>query len=57
MHNFANFLLRPDGVLFIFDAYQVGSYAEGRKEVLMPRDAIRDLLDPEIKGMLTKGME
>jgi hypothetical protein len=57
IHNFANFLLRPDGLLFIFDAYQVGSYAEGRKEVLMPWDAIRDLLDPEIKGMLTKGME
>lgn len=50
--NFTQFLLRPDGILFVFDAYHVACYAGGRKEVLLSFSDIAPLLEPEIKTML-----
>lgn len=50
--NFSKFLLRKAGVLFIFDPYEVASYADGRKEVLFPLEGVSDLLDPEITAIL-----
>ena len=50
--NFSRFLLTPAGVRFIFDPYEVGSYAEGQREVLIPMDIAVAMLDPEIQGLL-----
>ena len=50
--NFSKFLLRKTGVLFIFDPYEVASYADGRKEVLFPIERVAELLDPEITAIL-----
>lgn len=50
--DYSRFLLSPDGMRIIFDEYEVGSYAEGRREVLIPREKRIGLLDPEIIGLL-----
>jgi hypothetical protein len=50
--NFSRFLLSPSGLRLIFDPYEVSSYAEGTREVLVPIDIVADLLDPEILGLL-----
>jgi uncharacterized protein DUF3298 len=44
IQNFEHFLVTGDGLRIIFDAYQVGSYAEGRREVFIPAHAISKFL-------------
>ena len=44
--NFRKFFVTETALLFVFDPYQVGSYAEGRIQVAMPYTELRDLLQP-----------
>ena len=47
--NFGGFALTQDGLRIFFDPYQVGSYAEGRYEVLVPYSVLAPLLSDDIK--------
>ncbi len=42
-----NWNLLPDGLRFNFDEYEVGPYAAGPQSVLIPWDAIQDLINPD----------
>ena len=52
--NFVNFNLSTEGVSIVFDEYQVGCYAAGKSEVLVPYAALRpmvsDFLDTLIEN-------
>lgn len=51
--NFDNILLLADGTILVrFDKYQVAAGVEGVVEVVLPLDAIADLLKPEIRELL-----
>ena len=50
--NFSKFLLMPQGLQIIFDAYQVGSYADGRREVFIPVAVLADLVKPDLLSVL-----
>ena len=50
--NFSSIALRSDGLLLIFNPYQVAPYARGAQEVFVPQIAIDHLLAPRIKGAL-----
>jgi hypothetical protein len=50
--NFRPFLLANEGILVFFDAYKVGSYAEGRYEVFVPFHLLRPCLRKEILNAL-----
>ena len=52
--NFEKLLLIPHGLLIIFDAYQVGSYAEGRREVYIPATALSGILKPNLLSALAE---
>ncbi len=41
-----NFVLLPQGILFIYDLYDIGSYADGIQRVTLPLSKIRHLLKP-----------
>ena len=41
-----NFALLPQGILFIYDLYDIGSYADGIQRVILPFSKIRHLLKP-----------
>lgn len=43
--NYNNFLLRPQGIRFIFGAYQVGPYVIGTPEVEVPASVFREELE------------
>ena len=54
--NFDNILLLADGTILVrFDKYQVAAGVEGVVEVVLPLDAIADLLKPEIRELLGIG--
>jgi len=40
------FTLTDQGLLFLFDPYVMGSYAEGYYSVVMPYSALREIADP-----------
>lgn len=44
--NYQRWTMAPHGLQLTFDAYQVGSYAEGAHEVVMPYALLRSSLDP-----------
>ncbi|SRR6266849_2707866 len=44
LQNFEKFLITKEGLRMVFDPYQVSCYAEGRREVFIPGDAIKALL-------------
>jgi len=46
--NFQNFVFVNEGMKFFFDAYQVGSYAEGRYEVFVPFNYLKSMLSDQI---------
>ncbi len=46
--NYQNFIVQEDGVLFIFDQYQVAPYAAGVQEVFVPVTAFQSIANPEI---------
>ena len=48
--NFASWLPRPEGVLVLFDPYQVAPYAAGPQESLVPWSALAPHLDPAGPG-------
>ena len=50
--NFENFLLVKRGLRIVFDAYHVGSYAEGRREVLIPISAMKGILKQSFARLL-----
>ncbi len=51
--NFDNILLLANGTILVkFDKYQVAAGVEGVVEVVLPLDAIADLLKPEIRELL-----
>lgn len=39
------FVITPDGFLFVFDPYRVGSYADGQFFVTIPFDVVQDMID------------
>lgn len=45
---FANFVVTDEGVTFIFDPYQVASYAEGKQEVAVPLSVFKSIANPEV---------
>lgn len=51
-NNFKKFLLVKGGIRIVFDPYEVGSYAEGRHEVLVPLASVSDLLVDAIAKLL-----
>jgi hypothetical protein len=52
IQNFERFLVTKNGLRIIFDAYQVGSYAEGRREVFIPANAISNFLQEPFATLL-----
>jgi hypothetical protein len=50
--NFANFCIDPDCFTFVFDPYQVGSYAEGRSVVRIPITLLAGYLRPDLVARL-----
>jgi hypothetical protein len=46
--NFKAFNLTSRGILLTFDEYQVGSYAEGTREIHVPYDVVTGLLQPTL---------
>jgi Protein of unknown function (DUF3298) len=52
--NFEAFVLTQEGLRIFFDPYRVGSYAEGRYEVLVPYSLLTPLLKEDIKLLLKR---
>jgi hypothetical protein len=44
--NYKSWTIERKGIRVYFDPYQVASYAEGRKEVLIPYEALKDIMRP-----------
>lgn len=44
--NYQSWNITPHGLLITFDPYQVASYAEGRKEIIIPYSALTEIIDP-----------
>ena len=44
--NYARWNITPQGLLITFDQYQVASYAEGPKEIIIPYATLKDIIDP-----------
>ena len=47
-----NFAVRPQGLLFYFNSYEIASYAEGTTELLIPYSEIKELIRPD--GVLAR---
>ena len=47
-----NFALTPEGVLFDYPPYEIGPYASGEIEVLLPYSELKDLLTPEAQQLV-----
>ena len=45
--NFKNWNIKPDGLLFTFDEYQVAPYVNGPQTVLVPYSILKPLVDKE----------
>jgi hypothetical protein len=58
-NNFDACVLTKAGMLIVFDPYQVGSYAEGRREVLIPYDVLRGVMKSDVlsvvEGLAARG--
>ena len=46
--NYQVFILKEDGVEFIFDPYQVASYAEGKQSIVVPFSVFKDFFNSSI---------
>ena len=42
-----NFLVTPVGIRFLYNEYEIKSYAEGQTELLIPYNKIKSLLRPQ----------
>jgi TIR domain/Protein of unknown function (DUF3298) len=51
-NNYRAWALTRTGLLVVFDPYRSGSYAEGRREVLIPASVFRDIIKPEMLAIL-----
>ncbi len=51
--NFANFNLSPYGASVVFGEYQVGCYAEGKSEVVIPYSVFRPLMSPLLEELVS----
>lgn len=47
LENYQNWMLTPDALVFIFEAYQVAAYAAGPQTVTIPLADLQDILGPE----------
>jgi hypothetical protein len=47
-------VLVPAGLRVLFAPYDVGPWAEGKYDLLVPAAAVRPLLKPEFAGLLTE---
>ena len=45
--NFRSWTISRKGLSMTFDAYQVGSYAAGPQNVLIPYSVLKDLINPD----------
>jgi len=45
--NYQDWAVTPEGLLIIFDEYQVAPYAAGPQEVVIPYDILADILHPQ----------
>jgi hypothetical protein len=45
--NFSSWTISKKGLMITFDAYQVGPYAAGPQEVLIPYSVLKDLISPD----------
>ena len=52
--NFGNFNLSTEGVLITFDEYQIGCYAEGRSEILVPYTYLRPNTSDFLENLITE---
>lgn len=50
--NYQSWNITKKGLMFTFDPYQVGPYADGSQTVIVPYDKLRDIAKPD--GALTK---
>ncbi len=48
--NYECFNLTREGLIIMFNEYQVGSYVEGSKEVIIPYSELKDIINPEGPG-------
>jgi hypothetical protein len=44
--NYKSWVFTPDGLVLIFEEYQVVSYADGEPKVLIPFERQREIIDP-----------
>jgi hypothetical protein len=50
-----NFAIKPDGLLFSFNPYEIGAYAFGAPKVFFPYSIIKDLIKPDgVLGIINK---
>jgi hypothetical protein len=45
--NFKNWNIKPNGLLFTFDEYQVAPYVNGAQTVLVPYSILKKMIDPD----------
>lgn len=50
--NFSCFTVDRYGITFIFDAYQLGSYAQGEQRAHVAFDQLSDVVDPKVLAVL-----
>jgi hypothetical protein len=50
--DFENYAFNPEGMLILFEPYQVGPYAQGSHSVVVPYAEIAKLLKPEVAAAL-----
>jgi hypothetical protein len=50
--NYEHFVFVRNGIRVFFDAYQVGSYAEGRYDVFVPVSALSSVMEESIAKLL-----
>ena len=55
--NYQNWNVTKKGIYITFDPYQVASYAEGPKHVIVPFSALKDMLKPDspLAPLMSKG--
>ena len=53
--NYGSWTVTKKGLAITFDAYQVGPYAAGPQNVVVPYSTLKDIINPEgVLGPLTK---
>ena len=55
--NFSSLNFAPEGIAIVFDPYQVGSFAQGSQEVIIPWQHLMPLLKADLIGVFQKHSE